>query len=371
MIIKSFVAASSAAALKKVRQEMGGEAIVLKTVQNPNAESGARVEVTACLENPSAGHMSLILAQPDEKNRLLNRAGRLTRQQEPQTEAPAELTNRLASLESRIEQLLEAGNRPEEGPDEGSSTDDISDYLSDCDFPRELVRRLTDGLKSGAHAHLRSQILPRLVDRFAAATQPNIEFAPGDRVALVGPAGCGKSSLLGKLAARLVALENRKVALKSLDSSKLAAFDEIAGYAEALGARLDDPRVSNTGPDNNGGEIILIDTPAMPFDEKRRNDLVARVNLLAPTHVIGVMSILTRTSDAIRLGSGMAAFGLTGLAITMLDLTHRYGSIPALAETTGAKIGLVSSSPSGAGEVMTPDPTRLAQTVLGTEVAHE
>ncbi len=369
MIIKSFAAASSAAALKKVRQEMGGQAIVLKTVQNPDAEPSACVEVTACLENPSAGHMSLILAQPEEKNRLLGRAGFLARQQD--AKAPAELTNRLASLESRIEQLLACQDKRGAARLEKSSVADMADLLSDCDLTSDTVDRLTCGLDVESPADLQEQLLPGLVDLFASAMEPRIDLSPGDRVVLIGPAGGGKSSLLGKLAARLTALENRKVALRSLDTCKLAAFDEISGYAEALGARLDDPRAADLTHGDTSNEIALIDTPALPSDEHRLRELATQVKSLAPTHVIGVMSVLTRTSDAIRLGAEMRAFGLTGLAVTMLDLTHRYGSVPALAEATNAKVVLASNSPSGAGEVMTPDPACLARMMLGTEMRHE
>lgn len=371
MIIKSFTAASSAAALKKVREEMGGDAIVLKTVQNPQAESEARFEVTACLENPSAGHMSIALAQPDERNRLLGRAGRLNPVEETGGEGTHEVTNRLASLEDRIEQLLQSNQATGSSAESPTIAGQFVDRLRDCDLPFETVQGLVEGLAADSPQTAGQEVLQRLVSHLASAMQPSLELAAGDRVVLIGPAGCGKSSLLGKLATRLVALEKRKVALKSLDSTKLAAFDEIAGYAEALGARLDDPRVADESAEVSDQEITLIDTSALPADEHRRSALAAQVKALAPTHVIGVFSVLTRTSDALKLAAQMVPFDLTGLAVTMLDQTHRYGSVPAIAEATGVKIGLMSDRPLGAQEIMTPDPNRLAGIMLGEEARRE
>ena len=53
MIIKTFRAETSAAALKLVKMEMGGDAIVLKTTQSKDAGYKTVFEVTACLENPT------------------------------------------------------------------------------------------------------------------------------------------------------------------------------------------------------------------------------------------------------------------------------------------------------------------------------
>ena len=53
MIIKSFTGPTVAAALKLVRDEMGGDAVVLKTRVLPIDETivvNERVEVTACID---------------------------------------------------------------------------------------------------------------------------------------------------------------------------------------------------------------------------------------------------------------------------------------------------------------------------------
>jgi len=62
MIIKTFTAESSAAALKRVKAEMGGEAIVLKTRQVSDESSQTMFEVTACLEKPTVDQSSKSLS---------------------------------------------------------------------------------------------------------------------------------------------------------------------------------------------------------------------------------------------------------------------------------------------------------------------
>ena len=89
MIIKSFVAESASAALKMVREEMGGDAIVLKTRQVFDRTNRPRVELTACIEKASVAQASTILR--DDKapvNRLPKEE--IVPEPEPVTEVPME-----------------------------------------------------------------------------------------------------------------------------------------------------------------------------------------------------------------------------------------------------------------------------------------
>ena len=61
MIIKTFRADTSAEALKKIRQEMSGDAIVLKSNQTQSENGRTVFEVTACLENPTVAQSSVLL----------------------------------------------------------------------------------------------------------------------------------------------------------------------------------------------------------------------------------------------------------------------------------------------------------------------
>ncbi len=57
MIVKSFIADTVAGALKQARNELGGDAVILKTRKldgvHPSA-GGGRVEVTACVDKAAA-----------------------------------------------------------------------------------------------------------------------------------------------------------------------------------------------------------------------------------------------------------------------------------------------------------------------------
>ena len=62
MIIKSYTAPTVAAALKMIREEMGGDAVVLNTKINSDAKPNLveeRVEVTACIDDKAADFRKL------------------------------------------------------------------------------------------------------------------------------------------------------------------------------------------------------------------------------------------------------------------------------------------------------------------------
>jgi flagellar biosynthesis GTPase FlhF len=111
MIVKSFVGGSAASALKQVREEMGRDAVVLKTREV--TEGGVRrVEVTACLDRPSADRASRILATETgvvstDARKVdaagdRNAAGRETRVEAAMLSA---IHDRMAAIETKLDRL--------------------------------------------------------------------------------------------------------------------------------------------------------------------------------------------------------------------------------------------------------------------------
>ena len=378
MIIKSFTAESASAALKTVRKEMGGNAIVLKTRQLTDRLGGPRVEITACLENPTVGQAS-VLSTPDASQTgrpaLLEDSVRSAPPMEPADTGSTEagIYQRLDELDRKFDRLVSTERPFASGVGTPEAVRIICDRLYDADLPEEFVSSVLGPALSqgGAEDNIEDRVRSTLVEHLSSLMTPAVSFQPGDRVAFIGPAGSGKSSVMGKLAARLVIQEKRKVSLVSLDDRKLGAYDELCGYAEVLGATVAEPVDSGGKVEPVSDAIQLIDTPGLAADEEGRRELAGRLDQSDPGYRFAVFSSLMRSSDALAMATLMEPLAPTHIAMTMLDLTDRIGSALAVAGATGWKIALVSDSPGGIGDLKTPDPDRVARTLLRMEVGLE
>ena len=372
MIVKSFTAESAAAALKLVREQMGGEAIVLKTTQSTDGSAEHQVEITACLERASVAQTDIILATETTPQRLSPRL--LTGDALASEVNNDQVGGRLAAMEQKLDQLVAVGSNRITIPDDHHA-DELA-WLEDCtkaadlatEFAQSLIKQVKRTLETvGDFDHVVDRALRQALDKIVT---PGIDIAPGSRIAFVGPAGMGKSSIMGKLAARLIIEDQLAVRLANLNSIKLAAHEEVAGYAEALGTEFlpDLPTCDNWSVDET--TVTMYDCAALPNDTKRLDAMKKQLDLVKPTHCIAVLSSLTRTSDILRLADNLAELNPTHLAVTMLDQSNCFGPAIAVAQRLTAQIALSSDAPGGIGQLHDLESETLVKAILNHEVSN-
>ncbi|MEA1981182.1 MAG: hypothetical protein U9N54_09440, partial [candidate division Zixibacteria bacterium] len=195
MIIKSFKAETSAAALKMVRSEMGGDAIILKTRELIGKLGNNRIEITACLENPTVGQSNAIFPdatkqeakKQDAKNRI-----------DSKSEDNEEILTKLHELENRLADVLKNENRSIDIKTENKITEDTNlfDLLYEADVTPEFVEKFKNIIneKKTDSDNLNSTIRETMVEQLSHMMLPNMEFENGDKLMFIGPAGSGKSS---------------------------------------------------------------------------------------------------------------------------------------------------------------------------------
>jgi flagellar biosynthesis protein FlhF len=398
MIIKSFTGESAAAALKKVRSEMGGDAVILKTRRLADSADGNVIEVTACLDKASVGQSSRVLAEgttnTSESTVLPKTPSEDTSSVSAQAQLVNEVNARLDRMEKRLADVAGASQkamtaqmaamlkelaaksvsgRPDSDLDEALWR--LERSLMDADVPETFTTLLLTSVQqedlNGSTPAENARRL--LVDLLADMMVPSMELQAGDSVMVVGPSGAGKTSLIGKLAAHLITVGKKKVRLLSLDSTKVGAHDEVASWAEALGIPTETPlldeQVSIT-PDET--VITLIDTPGLPADEDQLRSYIQLLESIEASHRLAVFPALMRTSDMESMATRLRVLNPTHVALTMLDMTSRHGSIIAGCESLGCKLVYTTDGPGGLGKLGTPNPARTAALLIPTlEDEHE
>lgn len=385
MVIRSYTAESVARALKQVRTEMGGDAVVLKTRAFTDGGGQKQYEVTACLDKATVAQANAVLqgkrmrvtayvpSAVESRVDLSEVTPESVIDQVPAIDLP---TNRLDTIERKLELLLAASQLEHVGlPTDYKPTVEAIKALRAADVPENCITKLFNAIKNDEASANPDQATIRryLVEQLEAVIDTSVEFKPGDRVLVAGPSGSGKTSIIGRLAAELVFTRGLKVKLVSLDNFKVGAMDEIASYADLLGVdevgTVDETATEPVHQDAD--KVVLIDTCALPIDQTRIDQLKAKINQLNPTHRLAVFSTLTRSSDVVALVDKMAWLKPTHLVFTMTDLTKCQGSFLAATSAADLKIAMITNSPSGADASQKPDATVIASSILGSEASCE
>lgn len=390
MIIKSFKAKTASNAMNQIRREMGEDAIVLKTQQLQD-----QVEITACIENATVSKADGILNSKSElntiediipeikveNNRLENNhqvnpiMTAVSKEESTLSENTIrESTNNNLSLYAINEKLNKLLSLNLHCDDNHFYSDILKPYVAlmqRADLPNDFIYEffLSRSEKITGKKDAIGYIVSQLTKILSSCSTPDLKIRKGEGVLFYGPAGSGKSSLLGKLAVMLVAKKKNKVKLASLDDQKIGAFEELAVYADLL--QLDTVNANSDEEQYNKDYITLIDTPAFPENEEQQNIFSETINQIQPEYRIAVFSALTRTDDVLEISEKLSKLNPTHLAVTMLDLTNRLGGIIAATRVLNTKLLFVADAPGGVKQIMTPDPHKLAKAIMGMEVSYE
>jgi len=259
------------------------------------------------------------------------------------TREDAELPH-LRNEVSRLHALIAPSAPPRgsvEMTQDGSARLRLKRELESRGLDRALAERLltsddagTDG--SASYAQLREDLENRLSSLWT--TDPCIG-RPGSSpriAALVGPAGCGKTSALVKLAIRYGLGQRWALHLISVDQIRVGAMEPLEAYAALLAAPLsavDEPDLlgeelqrvccGETRPD-----LVLIDTPGYAPAERERASAMAEA--FRAFDAIDVHLVLPGglSSDDLReTAARFDAFEADKLLFTKLDETGAPGAL--------------------------------------------
>lgn len=362
MIIKSFQAETSSAALKMVRAEMGGDAVVLKTRKVATSDGANGVEVTACLDKPSV----------DQASKSLNTSATVTASESESTNRVAEIVSPAevvtSSLEEKFDRLLALSDYRAYGLKTGESVAEFAQTLRRADFSERWIQRFIEKATSENAAQSSDELFDALANHLESLVTDTPEFEAGDRIAVVGLPGSGKTSLIGALAWQLTSESKQTVKLATLDSHKIGARDEIACFSELLGVDVFELSIDENNENTTDDAITLIDTSALT--EPNVADLSKQLEAMNTTFRVLVVSSLTRTSDLLKQSEALAQVGPTHIAMTMTDLTSCLSGVIELAEKTNCKLAWHGHAENG-NQAISPVTTEdLMSSLRSVEVRH-
>ena len=344
MQIKRFRAQNMAEALRLVKKEFGYQAVILSAKEMKNGTGmlgflkGPCVEVTAATdagytgkknEDVSAGrwrrHKGAPVGPVSVGKRDWRRPISLVK------EGAGDLRNRANPAQTR--------NHLSQQKDLEMSLFDLSQEMQNQGVKEKIALNLIKELDSAVSSNklFRPEtIRPSLIgslERMGAATRAvSIERGKQKIIALIGPAGVGKTTTIAKLAAIGGLTKKREIGLMTLDDKRIGAIAQLEVYARILGVQMEvassEEEVKTSLKKLKRKDIILIDTPGISQKDTRQlGELKVLLDNVGPVEIHLLLSAVTKEKDFNRILDKFSVMPIDSLIFTKLDESSEYGDL--------------------------------------------
>jgi flagellar biosynthesis protein FlhF len=334
MKIKSFYASTVEGALALARREMGAESMLVESRRTP-------------LEARHLGEYEVVCALVPEAEACKPGAEGDARGQDFRLATElAEMRSQLDVMGRAITRSAWSGARWPAAPE----MPELHARLMATDMDGELVHQILDAAERRGgpqSSRLEGAVTAEIEQRILVSG--TVAAANGPRaVAMVGPPGAGKTTMLAKLAVTWGLAERRALTLVSMDDFRVAGADQLRSYATILGVgfqALDSVgALAQALDEHRGKRLVLIDTPGYgPRDMDRAADL-ARLLSTRPeiaTHLVLTASM--KSADLNHVAERFDIFRPSNLLFTRLDETACFGTAFSLSARLGRPISFLGT----------------------------
>jgi flagellar biosynthesis protein FlhF len=411
MRIKKYTAKSMKEALLQIKQDLGDEAIILKTSHAPGKLfSQGDIEVTAALDEESRTDAS-VSHQAFAPIRVSDTG--VYKRPKPGPEMPQPhaggkpdvLNRRRAVLQARDDQSLDKkyetikadiGELKELFRSFMSATDGRGEALTSEGFSGGwalLYKKLVGAEVSPEVAH---EFVKRIcsdspaetyevVQRFVAElnvffTGPDPQPAnPGAHrtpkvIMFVGPTGAGKTTTLAKLAAQHALGGKTSVSLITSDTYRIAAIEQIRTFAEIMNMPLHvifSPEEADQAlAACASSDIVFVDTAGRSQKSaEHMGELSALIKRMKPDEIQCVLSAGTKASDLCAAIDKYKRLGVGRLLFTKLDETMKLGNVFTAAVQSGIPISYFTFGQRVPDDIERAQPHRLVARLFGEAAA--
>jgi len=241
------------------------------------------------------------------------------------TELQAEIADMRFLLEQQLDRLTGQQSAPIDSPVLAS----VARRLERLNLPKDVIGKVISACtKTKTLSDAWPDALANLAHQLPINGRDVVD--QGGVFAFVGPTGVGKTTTIGKLAARYVLQHGAdKVALITTDTYRIAAHDQLRSLARIL--RVPVRVVDEANPLDNvlrslrHCSLVLIDTAGFRHGDPH---LKAQLQALAEQQTVKTYLVMSCNSQAQMLKASIHAYGtarLQGCILTKLDETASIG----------------------------------------------
>nr|WP_321500062.1 flagellar biosynthesis protein FlhF [uncultured Dethiosulfovibrio sp.] len=210
-----------------------------------------------------------------------------------------------------------------------------------------------------------------LASRIRTPYGDNLEALGGPRAMFIGPTGVGKTTTIAKLAAISSLWEDRKVALATSDTYRIAAVEQLRTYAKILGVPVEvifEPKDLIKMVKRPDSDLILLDTAGRSQRDKRRLDEVRELyDAFKPQCVHLVISASSKFRDMLDVIDRMGDIPVSNLVFTKIDETLTLGPVLEIALNFDIPISFFTFGQNVPNDIEVASADKLVRMALGGE----
>ncbi|AHF97898.1 hypothetical protein DESACE_04420 [Desulfurella acetivorans A63] len=392
MIIKTFEANNLQEAIKKIKKELGEEAVILSTrkVRKGSFFSFFKrevIEVTAAIEHKQeskkANFVSLIESQnidsskQDLEKKILELENLLkSATKNPLQEVVESIKNDLDNLKSSLSYMakkegeIDIYNLP-------ISVQKYFNLMNEKGINKKYSFKISKAMYDNLYAEkLKDEnytidYLTVLLSQFFKTAQLDEQI-----VVLTGPTGVGKTTTIAKLAAIEKLKNKKKVSIITTDTYRIGAVDQLLTYSKIMEIPMhvcitknDLQKAVNEFSDY---DKIFIDTVGRSQKDIKR--LEESFNLFKDQegmHFSLVLALNTKEEDCMEIYEKFSKLRIDSLLLTKLDETNTPGTMLNFAVKTKKPISYISFGQDVPDDIVKADPLSISSFIIKNTIKEE
>lgn len=402
MKIHKFKAKTESEAIGLVKQELGSKALIVsvKRIKPKGFFSLFKkpfVEVTAALDEtvgqPEEGLPSINLKATDViKNKELieektvlageevNQFKQFIKNYSSKQNHKQEVSKQIISgFSDKLEKTSAPAIRTikEEDNDKLEVIKVIYEQLLDNEVEEIYANQITENLAQGVLNEeveldeivsiIYGRIIKELSDYKVISQENQVQ-----KVFFVGPTGVGKTTTIAKIASIQTLVYNKKVALITADTYRIAAVEQLRTYANILGIPLkviySEQEIIEAVKGFADKDLILIDTAGRSHKHiEHQQELKRLLDQIEDKEVYLTLSVATKYKDLIKITAAYNQICEYHIIFTKLDETISLGNILNVKMATQAKLSYITFGQNVPDDISELDPHRVAKNILGGE----
>lgn len=387
---RTFVAPTEAEAIKKAKDELGSDVVILGT---RHFKKGGFLGLFA------KRYVEVVVGIPEKKRetdsrlelitRLLSERRALSASQtiEERKKEPISNDDRIEALERDIKEvkeligtflgklsemeLAEKASVGRGGEEKGKLYDFLLEQEIKERYVGDILRVFMDKkayAKGLPWKELRKEVA-KVISEFIKVSPISLKDTGTQVAVFIGPTGVGKTTTIAKLAAIFALFEEKKVALVTADTYRIAAVEQLKTYAKIIGIPIEvvfTPQEMRRAIERHlDAEIILIDTAGRShYDSMRMSELKSYVEASFPDEVHLVLSLNTKYRDLEEIVRRFSCVPLSKMVLTKLDETSTFGNIFNLVRDFSLPISYITNGQDVPKDIEVADSLKLAEVIV-------